>query len=40
MTSAPVIETKDLTIRFGGNVAVNNVSLAFDEYRHRSSGLP
>ncbi len=26
---APAIETKDLTIRFGGHVAVNNVSCAF-----------
>jgi branched-chain amino acid transport system ATP-binding protein len=36
MNSAPVIETKDLTIRFGGNVAVNSVNLAFDEYRLKS----
>jgi hypothetical protein len=25
--SAPIIETKDLTIRFGGHVAVDHVSL-------------
>ena len=36
MNSAPVIETKDLTIRFGGNVAVNNVNLTFGEYRLKS----
>jgi branched-chain amino acid transport system ATP-binding protein len=36
MNSAPVIETKDLTIRFGGNVAVNRVNLTFDEYRLKS----
>lgn len=29
---APVIETRDLTIRFGGNVAVNRVSLAFEAF--------
>lgn len=27
--TAPVLETKDLTIRFGGHVAVNNVTCAF-----------
>ena len=36
MDKAPVIETRDLTIRFGGNVAVNKVSLAFEEYRLKS----
>src|SRR3989304_10302739 len=27
--TAPVLETKELTIRFGGHVAVNTVSCAF-----------
>jgi branched-chain amino acid transport system ATP-binding protein len=27
--TAPVLETRDLTIRFGGHVAVNAVSCAF-----------
>jgi branched-chain amino acid transport system ATP-binding protein len=36
MNKAPVIETKDLTIRFGGNVAVNRVSLQFEEFRLKS----
>jgi branched-chain amino acid transport system ATP-binding protein len=36
MNKAPVIETRDLTIRFGGNVAVDNVSLQFDEFRLKS----
>jgi branched-chain amino acid transport system ATP-binding protein len=30
MTTAPVLETRDLTIRFGGHVAVNAVSCAFE----------
>ena len=29
MTATPVLETRDLTIRFGGHVAVNAVSCAF-----------
>ncbi|HXL68659.1 MAG TPA: ABC transporter ATP-binding protein [Xanthobacteraceae bacterium] len=29
MSPAPVLETRDLTIRFGGHVAVNRVSCAF-----------
>ena len=36
MNKAPVIETRDLTIRFGGNVAVNKVSLQFEEFRLKS----
>ena len=36
MNKAPVIETRDLTIRFGGNVAVNRVSLQFEEFRLKS----
>jgi len=36
LSEAPVIETKDLTIRFGGNVAVNQVSLQFEEYTLKS----
>jgi len=36
LSEAPVIETKDLTIRFGGNVAVNQVSLQFEEYALKS----
>jgi branched-chain amino acid transport system ATP-binding protein len=29
MSTAPILETRDLTIRFGGHVAVNRVSCAF-----------
>jgi branched-chain amino acid transport system ATP-binding protein len=36
MNKAPVIETQDLTIRFGGNVAINGVSLQFEEFRLKS----
>ena len=36
MNKAPVIETRDLTIRFGGNVAVNKVSIQFEEFRLKS----
>jgi branched-chain amino acid transport system ATP-binding protein len=36
MDDVPVIETKDLTIRFGGNVAVNKVSIQFEEFRLKS----
>jgi len=36
MDKAPVIETRDLTIRFGGNIAVNEVSLVFEEYHLKS----
>ena len=36
MITSPVIETKDLTIRFGGNVAVNMVNLQFEEFRLKS----
>ncbi len=32
MNKVPVIETKDLTIRFGGTVAVNTVNLQFEEF--------
>ncbi|MEI8146361.1 MAG: ATP-binding cassette domain-containing protein, partial [Alphaproteobacteria bacterium] len=28
--TAPVLETRDLTIRFGGHVAVDQVSCAFE----------
>ena len=36
MTEAPIIETRDLTIRFGGNVAVNQVNLAVAPYTVKS----
>lgn len=36
MNKAPVIETRDLTIRFGGNVAVNKVNLVFEEFQLKS----
>lgn len=36
MNNAPVIETKDLTIRFGGNVAVNRIGIQFEEFRLKS----
>ncbi|MGD9044736.1 MAG: ABC transporter ATP-binding protein [Desulfobacterales bacterium] len=36
MNKAPVIATQDLTIRFGGNIAVNRVSLQFEEFRLKS----
>lgn len=36
MDDVPVIETKDLTIRFGGNVAVNKVSIQFEKFRLKS----
>jgi len=32
----PIIETKDLTIRFGGHVAVNKVSLQVEPRRLKS----
>lgn len=36
MKKEPVIETRNLTIRFGGNVAVNQVSLQFEEFALKS----
>lgn len=36
MDDVPVVETKDLTIRFGGNVAVNKVNLQFEEFHFKS----
>ena len=36
MDKAPAIETRNLTIRFGGNIAVNEVNLVFEEYRLKS----
>ena len=36
MNKTPVIETRDLSIRFGGNIAVNRVSLQFTEFRLKS----
>jgi len=36
MDDAPIIETKELTIRFGGNIAVNKVNLVFEKYRLKS----
>ena len=36
MNKAPVIETQDLTIRFGGNIAVNKVNLQFEEFHFKS----
>ena len=36
MNEAPVIETKDLTIRFGGNIAVNRIGIQFEEFRLKS----
>lgn len=36
MSQAPVIETKDLTMRFGGNVAVKRVNLRFEKFRLKS----
>ncbi|MFH2128232.1 MAG: ATP-binding cassette domain-containing protein, partial [Pseudomonadota bacterium] len=31
-SQAPVVQTKDLTIRFGGNVAVNAVNLTVEPF--------
>lgn len=36
MGKYPIVETKNLTIRFGGNVAVNDVNLCFDQFRLKS----
>lgn len=36
MTSSPIIETKDLTIRFGGHVAVDHVSLKIPPFTFKS----
>ena len=36
MDDVPVIETKDLTIRFGGNIAVNRVNLQFEAFHFKS----
>ena len=34
--TVPILETKDLTIRFGGNTAVNRVNLEFQEFSLKS----
>jgi branched-chain amino acid transport system ATP-binding protein len=34
--SSPIIETKDLTIRFGGHVAVNKVSIQIEPFSFKS----
>ena len=36
MNNPPIIETTDLTIRFGGNVAVNRVNLAVEPFTVKS----
>ncbi|MGZ3525126.1 MAG: ATP-binding cassette domain-containing protein, partial [Thermodesulfobacteriota bacterium] len=36
MTQPPIIETKDLTIRFGGHVAVDHVNLQIPPYTFKS----
>jgi branched-chain amino acid transport system ATP-binding protein len=36
MTQSPIIETKDLTIRFGGHVAVDRVNLQIPLYTFKS----
>ena len=36
MTTTPVIETRDLTVQFGGNIAVNQVNLQFEEFSLKS----
>jgi branched-chain amino acid transport system ATP-binding protein len=36
MTQSPIIETKDLTIRFGGHVAVDHVNLQISPYTFKS----
>jgi branched-chain amino acid transport system ATP-binding protein len=36
MNDVPIIETRDLTIRFGGNVAVNGVTLRFETFSLKS----
>jgi branched-chain amino acid transport system ATP-binding protein len=36
MTQSPIIETKDLTIRFGGHVAVDHVNLQIPPYTFKS----
>ena len=36
MTEGPIIATQDLTIRFGGNVAVNNVCLQVQPFALKS----
>jgi branched-chain amino acid transport system ATP-binding protein len=32
MNAVPILETKDLSIQFGGNIAVNNVNLQVEPY--------
>ena len=36
MTQSPLIETKELTIRFGGHVAVDHVNLQILSYTFKS----
>jgi len=36
MNKSPVLETRGLTVQFGGNIAVNGVSLAFEEFSFKS----
>ena len=36
MDKTPIIQTKDLTIRFGGNIAVDGVDLSVDEFSLKS----
>ncbi len=36
MVEKPIIETRDLTVRFGGNVAVNRVNLLVERYSLKS----
>ncbi len=36
MAAQPVIETRNLTIQFGGTLAVNNINLAFEPFRLKS----
>lgn len=36
MGASPILETEDLTIRFGGNVAVNQVNLQVEKHRLKS----
>lgn len=36
MASPPIIETRNLSIQFGGTIAVDDVSLSFDTYSFKS----
>jgi len=36
MSNIPIIESKDLTIRFGGHIAVNEVSLQIEQFKVKS----